>query len=164
MFKRRKVHLHDHVTKFFLLLLLLLMIVVAPMCTGLWVMFCVSDAGCLVFNKQTTSFWVPVWVAPVQEDEDHIPFFCLRMFSEKFHDFSEFQWDPVRFLTSLHGFVVSLNRLHVSSVLVLVMWAEILSWGQLDPSTDLGLLCSFSLIRKLVIPVKIKVNYVWMPA
>lgn len=121
---------------------------------------------CRMFGVQQTNhvLLVPVWVAPAQEDEDHIPFFCLRMFSEKFHDFSEFQWDPVRFLTSLHGFVVSLNRLHVSSVLVLVMWAEILSWGQLDPSTDLGLLCSFSLIRELVIPVKIKVNYVWMPA
>lgn len=62
--------------------------------------------------------WVPVYVAPVQEDKNHIPFCVFWMPSENsmiIIFFPKFQWDLVGNLTSLHGFEVSLNRIHIFS-------------------------------------------------
>lgn len=55
-------------------------------------------------------------------DEDHIPLsLCLQVFSEKFHDFAEFHWDYVTFLTPLRGFIVSFKQArYVFSLLVSV--------------------------------------------
>lgn len=136
--------------------LLLLMIVVAPICTGLWVMFVcqIPDVWCST-NKPR-----PLSPSLSRSSAGRWGSHSLFVFVDVFREIPWFFRIPVGSCEISHipSWVCSLLKqtLHVSSMLVPVMWAKYSPEAKLDRSTDLGLLCSLSLIRKSVIPVKLR--------
>lgn len=74
---------------------------------------------------------------------------CFMDVFREFHDFFFFFFNSSGI--SLHGFEVSLNRLHKSSVLLSVVWADYFTEACLTLSLFIELL-----IRKSVIPLKIR--------
>lgn len=122
-----------------------------------WKVLGVQQTSCVLVR-------VPVWVAPVQEDEDHIPFRvcgCFQRIPWFLFFFSEFQWDLVRSLSSLHGFVISLKKTCLQRLCLSCEQTTLLrpTW----PINRLGAAVSIRelLIGKSVIPLNLKVKCVF---
>lgn len=170
--KKKNVNLHDHVTKFFFCLFVYFL-GDDCCCTNVYRSLSVLlYVRCRMLGVQQTNrvpVWVPVWDAPAQEDGDHIPFCVCGCFQRIPWFLSEFQWDLVRVSLATPWVRESPFKQtpHVFSACVCNV-SKLLSWGQLDLSTDLGLPCSLSLfiellIRKSIIPSNEGELCLWIP-